>query len=174
MTRVRWFGAIVLAGLAAAPAAAQDFPVAKPGPEHELLKKHVGSWDTTMKFMGMESKGTATYKMELGGLWLSSTFEGEILGQKFSGHGMDSYDARKKKYVGAWFDSMSATPMFMEGTYDAGKKTLTMTGDGPGPDGTPVKHTGVTTWKDEDTIEFSMFMGDGKEPMFTIVYKRRK
>ena len=174
MKRLRWLCAIALAGLLAAPAAAQDFPVAKAGPEHEILKKHVGTWDTTMKIMGMESKGTATYKLDLGGLWLSSTVESEIFGMKFQGHGMDSYDATKKKYVSAWFDSMSASPMFMEGTYDASKKTLTMTGEGPGEDGKPTKHKSVSEWKDDDTLHFSMYMGDGKEPAFTIVYKRRK
>jgi Protein of unknown function (DUF1579) len=173
MTTVRWFCAVALAAvLVATPARAQEPP--KPGPEHEVLKILVGDWDLVLKGGGMESKGTATYKLDLGGLWLSSTFEGDIGGQKFQGHGMDSYDAKKKKYVAAWFDSMSATPMFMEGTYDKDKKTLTMSGDGPGPDGTPVKHTGVTEWKDEDTVHFAMYMGDGKEPMFTIVYKRRK
>ena len=174
MKLVRWFCAVALVGLITAPAVVAQEPP-KPGPEHETLKKHVGTWDTTMKYMGMESKGTATYKMELGGLWLSSTFEGEFGGAKFYGHGMDSYDATKKKYVTAWFDSMSTTPMLMEGTYDAGKKTLTLTGQGPGGPGGPlVKFTSVTEWKDDDTIHFAMYMGDGKEPGFTIVYKRRK
>jgi hypothetical protein len=109
MTRVRWFGAIVLAGLLAAPAAAQP-PLPKPGPEHEVLKKHVGTWDLTMKFGGMETKGTSTYKMDLGGMWLSSTVESEIFGMKFQGHGMDSYDATKKKYVSAWFDRVRHRP----------------------------------------------------------------
>ncbi len=153
-------------------AAAQDFP--KPGPEHEMLKKWVGTWDTTMKMAGMESKGTATYKMELGGLWLVSTFEGEVAGAKFSGKGLDSYDATKKKFVGVWVDSMSTSPMTMEGTYDKGKKTLTMVGEGPGEDGKPTKHKTVSEMKDDDTVHFSMYMGDGKEPMFTILYKRKK
>src|SRR5215510_4460053 len=81
MTMVRWFGLVGMAVVLAAPAArAQDFP--KPGPEHELLKKWVGTWDTTMKMQGAESKGVATYKMELGGLWLASTYEGEFGGMK--------------------------------------------------------------------------------------------
>ena len=173
MTTVRWLCVMAVLGLVAAPAArAQEPP--KPGPEHEVLKKHVGTWDLTMKFGGMETKGTSTYKLDLGGLWLSSHIESEIFGKKFHGHGMDSYDAAKKKYVSVWFDSMSTTPMTMEGTYDAGKKTLTMSGDGPGMDGKPTKHTSVTEWKDDDTLHFSMYMGDGKEPAFSIVYKRRK
>ena len=68
-----------------------------------------------------------TYKMEVGGLWLTSTFDGELGGMKFSGRGFDSYDPAKKKYVAVWMDSMSTSPMTMEGTHDKEKKTTTMT-----------------------------------------------
>ena len=104
----------------AAPAAAEEAP--KPGPEFDVLKKMVGNWDLTMKFGGMESKGTVVYKMEVGGLWLSSDLQSDLFGQKFYGKGLDSYDAAKKKYVGVWVDSMTTTPLFMEGTYDKGKE----------------------------------------------------
>lgn len=147
---------------------------AKPGPEHEMLKKHVGTWDTTMSMGGVESKGVATYKMELGGLWLVSTFEGEVGGAKYTGKGLDSYDANKKKYVGVWVDSMSASPMNFEGTLDKEKKTLTMMGEGTGMDGKTEKFKSVTEWKDDNTVNFSMYMGSGKDPAFTILYKRKK
>ena len=173
MKAVRWFCAAALTAILATPETqAQEFP--KPGPEHEQLKKWEGTWDTTMKMMGMESKGNATYKMELGGMWLVSSFEGELGGMKFYGKGLDSYDAGKKKYVGAWFDSMSATPLLMEGTFDKEKKTLTMVGKGPGMDGAETAFKAVSEWKDEDTVNFSMYMGDGKDPAFTIEYKRKK
>lgn len=151
---------------------AQEMP--KPGPEHEHLKKYVGTWDATMKMGGMDSKCTSTYKADLGGFWLSSTFDGEILGMKFQGKGMDGYDPAKKKYVSTWCDSMSPTMMVMEGAYDKDKKTLTMEGDGMGPDGKPAKNKSVTIWKDDDNYVFHMYMGDAKEPMFTIEYKRKK
>jgi hypothetical protein len=173
MTSVRWFCAAALAVALVAPATrAQEGP--KPGPEHEVLKKLVGTWDLTMKFDGMESKGTVVYKMDLGGLWLTSSLESELLGMKFQGRGLDSYDAAKKKYVGVWIDSMSTSPMVMEGTYDSAKKTLTMAGEGPGMDGKPTKYRSVSQMTDDNTINFSMFIGDGKDPAFTIVYKRRK
>ena len=172
-TKVGWSLAVALAAVVAAPTArAQDS--AKPGPEHAHLKKMEGTWDTTMKMAGMESKGTATYKMELGGLWLVSYFEGSFGPEKFSGRGFDSYDAKKKKFVGVWFDSMTTTPMNMEGNYDAAKKTLTMVGEAPGMDGKPTKHTAVSVMPDDNTMNFSMYAGDAKEPAFTIVYKRRK
>ena len=93
---------------------------------------------------------------------------------KFLGHGMDSYDAVKKKYIGVWFDSMSALPMVMEGNYDEKTKTMTMVGDARNAQGKMTKHKVVTVRKDDDTFDFGMYEGDAKEPMFTITYKRKK
>jgi hypothetical protein len=162
----------IAACLVLAPATlAQEPP--KPGPEHELLKSMVGTWDATMNVAGMDAKGTMVYKMDLGGLWLTSTFEGEFGGQKFIGRGYDSYDANKKKYVGVWIDSMSTSPMVMEGTYDKDKKVLTTMGEGPGMDGKPTKYKAETEIKDKDNMVMKMYMGDGKEPGFVITYKRK-
>ena len=172
MKSVRYLCALALAAAATHSARAQE--PAKPGPEHAVLKKMEGTWDATMKMEGMEAKATAVYKMDLGGLWLSSTFEGDLGGMKFSGRGYDTYDAAKKKYVGLWLDSMSTSPMVMEGTHDAAKKTMTMTGEGPGMDGKPTKFKAVSVMPDDNTINFSMYMGEMKEPAFTIVYKRKK
>ena len=151
MKTVRWFCAVALAAVAT-PAAWTQEPQ-KPGPEHEFLKKMAGTWDVTMKGGGIEAKGVITYKMDLGGLWLLSSLESEIGGMKFQGHGMDSYDLIKKKYVGVWVDSMSTSPLVMEGTFDKEKKTLTMTGEGPGMDGKPTKYKSVTKKPDKDTLE---------------------
>jgi len=173
MTTVRSLFALALLILAGTTATSQDFPP-KPGPEHEMLKKWEGTWDATMTMMGKDSKCSATYKMELGGLWLMSSFEGDLGGMKFSGRGMDSYDATKKKFVGIWVDSFSTSPMTLEGTYDKEKKTLTMAGEGPGEGGKNMKYKAVTVWNDDDTATFTMYMADAKEPAFTIVYKRKK
>jgi hypothetical protein len=172
MTTLRWLCAAALVAALAVPARAQE--PQKPGPEHEILKKQVGTWDMTMKMMGQESKGSVTYKMDLGDLWLTSDFHCEVAGMKFQGRGMDSYNTIKKVYVGVWFDSMSTYPMTMEGTFDKAKKTLTMNGESLGPDGKMTKHKAVSEWKDDDTILFSMFMADAKDPAFTILYKRKK
>lgn len=171
MTTLRWFCAAALA-LTTSASFAQDFP--KPGPEHDVLKKLVGTWDATMKFAGGESKGVMTYKMDLGGLWLLSSFEGEFGGQKFAGKGFDSFDPAKKKYVGVWVDNMVTTPLVLEGTFDAAKKAMTMTGDSTGPDGKPTKFKSVTTFRDDDNVTFDMYMGDEKAPSFSIIYKRKK
>src|SRR5262249_33563823 len=164
------------AAVIVAPALVSQEPP-KPGPEMDKLKNLVGTWDASVKMTGSEAKGTVTYKIDLGGLWLVSNFEGEFGGQKFQGHGMDSYDSSKKKYVSIWIDSMSTSPLISEGTFDKDGKVLTMTGEGPGPDGKPAKFKSVSNEKDKDTIIFTMYMvpKDGKEQeMMTITYKRKK
>jgi Protein of unknown function (DUF1579) len=158
----------------ALPLAAQQPP--KPGPEHEMLKKFEGTWDATMNFGGMESKGTAKYKMALGGFWLLDEFTGEFGGGKFEGKGATGYDPIKKKYVTAWIDSMSPTLMVMEGNFDKEGKTYTETGEGPSPEGKLQKMKSVIEFKDDDNMVFTMYtVADGKDQeMFKITYKRKK
>ncbi len=160
--------AVVLAG----SVFAQEPP--KPGKEHDTLKKLEGTWDTTMSMGGKDEKGTTVYKMDLNGFWLSSTMECKIEGFAFTGKGLDGYCPIKKKYVSIWTDSMGPSPVLMDGTYDADKKTLTMTGEGPSMEGKMTKYKSVTEHTDADAMKMSMWIGDGKEPMFTVSYKRKK
>jgi hypothetical protein len=168
---------ILVAGVALvlSPAARAQAP--KPGPEHEKLKELVGTWDATMNFMGSESKATAVYRMDLGGLWLVSEFKGDFGGMPFSGKGLDSYDPLTKKYVSVWADSMSTVPMTSTGEYDKTGKVLTMTGEGRGQDGKMQKMKMTSEMKDKDSMLFTMYGPgpDGKDGvMFTINYKRKK
>jgi hypothetical protein len=162
----------------AAPALAQP-PMPQPGPEHEMLKKDVGTWDATVE-MFMDpggapsvSKGTETVSM-LGGFWQVSEFKSEMMGQPFGGRGAMGYDPAKKKYVGTWIDSMTPGYYTTEGTYDPATKTLTATMEGPGPDGAVTKTKETTEWKDADTRVFTMYAPDGKSVGMRITYKRRK
>lgn len=182
-SRLSWvvLGLGALLGLAGGAGAQPEGPP-KPGPEHAILKKMEGTWDTTVKAYfapgePMESKGTATYKMECGGLWLTGDFKGSFGGMPFQGKSFDTYEVGKKKYVSVWIDSMGTLPMLSEGSYDKEKKTLTLTSDYPGPDGKPNKFKMVTEMKDDDAMLFSMFTvgKEGKDKlMMTIIYKRKK
>jgi len=148
-----------------------------PGPEHEALKKLEGTWNATIKMGTNESPATATYKMICGGMWLMSDFQGQFGDQKFSGQGLDGYDPEKKQYVSVWVDSMSTRPMLLEGTHDKEKKTMTMTGEAPGPDGKLAKHKMVTHMPDDDHMTFTMYIigADSQEnKIMTIEYKRKR
>ena len=176
MRRVRLMLALCAASVVLAPMAwGQE--AAKPGPEFELLKKMLGTWDMVAKAGPVESKGTATNKLELGGLWLTMEMKAELLGQKFEAKGMATYDATKKKYVMAWADSMSTFLHVHEGTFDEKAKNMTAIGDAPGEDGKPVKLKMVAELKNDDKlVQTVLLVGtDGKEQeLVTITYTRRK
>jgi hypothetical protein len=172
MKAVRCLCAVALILFVAPAAQAQESP--KPGPEHEILKKMAGNWDLTMKIGGMEIKGTGTNKMDLGGLWLVTSMECEFGGVKAQGKGFDTYDFAKKKYVSVFVDSQSTSPLVTEGTYDKATRTLTMEGTGPGFDGKPMKYKSVTVMPDDDTINITMYMGEGKDAACSVTCKRKK
>ena len=163
----------------AAPALAQMPPMPTPGPEHEMLRKDVGTWDATVEmFMApgappSVSKGTEIVTM-LGGFWQITEFKSEMMGQPFEGRGAMGYDPAKKKYVGTWVDTMAPAYYTVEGTYDAATKTLHALMDGPDPSGQVTKTKETTEWKDADNRVFTMYAPDGKTPVMRISYKRRK
>ncbi|MCA9062378.1 MAG: DUF1579 domain-containing protein [Planctomycetaceae bacterium] len=156
------------------------FSVAQqPGPPPELdeLKKLVGTWDTITKVPGQpDSTGVARYRLGVGGMWVISDMEGKIAGLPYQGHGLDSYDTGKKKYVSVWVDSMSGSPNIFEGNYE-GDKGLVMTGETTSPEGQLIKWRSISQMPDDDHIKFDLFMvtPDGKENlMISINYTRRK
>ena len=158
-------------------AAVQAQAPTKPGPEHARLKQLVGTWETTMKAGDEETKGTATFKMELGGLWLVEEFKGEFAGAPFQGKGMSTYDVAKKKHVLFWFDSMSTGTLIAEGDYDKDTKTQTLMGEMAGPDGKKQKVTLTTKMPDDDNMEFTLKGPgpDGKDAeMIKVTYRRKK
>ena len=153
-----------------------QLPDIKPGPEHAVFKEWEGEWDALVNAGGSESKGAVTSKVALNGLWLLESLKAEVGGMAFEGRGATSYDPAKKKYINVWIDSMTTSPMISEGTYDKAKKTLTLSGAMPLPDGTTMKVTQTTITKDADTRVFSLKAAgpDGKEmEMIAVTYKRR-
>jgi hypothetical protein len=174
--RLTLFMTLALAAIVAATTATAQEPPA-PGPEHEILKRQEGEWTATIKTDQGETPATMSAKLECGGLWLVTDFKGEFFGMKFQGRGLDGYDPEKKKYVSVWVDSMSVRPMTFEGQYDKEKKIMTMTGEGPGPDGKPAKYKNVTRFTDADHQVFTMSIvgPDGAAvTMMTIEYARKK
>jgi hypothetical protein len=168
--------------LVASRAHAQGPPLPKPGPEHEILKQDVGTWDAVVEMTepgqpAMTSKGVETVTLMEGGLWTLTDFKGAFMGMPFQGHGQNGYDPIKKKYVSSWVDSMSAGITLGEFTYDAKAKTLKGWVEGPDLTGKTMRMNETVEWKDADTRIFTMSVPgpDGKDtPNMKITYKRRK
>jgi hypothetical protein len=165
--------AVVAVG--AVTVSAQGPPMPQPAPEHALLKQDVGEWHAVVKmWMGpgdpVQSEGTETVSM-VGPFWQVSKFEGSMMGQKFEGTGWTGWDARQKRYVTAWIDSM--TPVISHGsaTWNAETKTLSGTMDGINPDGS--KATMETTVVYTEGGERVMTMKMGGQPMMEITYTRK-
>ena len=173
MLRYLWL-LLFVAGLNMPSVFAQESALA---PQHKKLQEMEGTWSFTLKMgEGDETKGECVYKMECGGLWLTSDFRTDFNGAKYQGKGLDGYDTNKKKYVSVWVDSMTTAPMFFEGDYDAKGEKLTMHSKGPGPEGKPGVWRSVSTTNQRDKHVFEMFFkpeGGEETQMMTVIYTRQ-
>ncbi|MDP1948026.1 MAG: DUF1579 domain-containing protein [Nitrospirota bacterium] len=157
--------------------------LAQPGEPHKLFASLAGSWTTqTKEWMEpgkppMESAGTAETKMLLDGRFLYQEYNAQMMGQPFSGIGIDGYDNVTKKYVTAWIDTMGTGIFFMEGTASADGKTITLKGSHPEPGGGKMSHRAVWKIQDSNNQTFEMYGTHGhggKEMKFLeIVYTRK-
>lgn len=124
--------AVWVAAAWASNAQAQGPPMPKPSPQHELLKKEVGTWDATMQFWPTPDAPPITIKAKetvqlLGeAMWVVSHFESGYGGMAFAGSGTLGYDPMEKKYIGTWIDSSSPYLTISKGDYDPASKTITM------------------------------------------------
>ena len=156
--------------------------LAQPGEPHKAFAGLAGTWTTTTKEWmepgkpPTEASGTADMKMLLGGRFLYQEFNSQMMGQPFSGIGIDAYDNVRKKYVTAWMDTMGTGIFIMEGTASADGKTITLKGSHPEPGGGQMHHRAVWKLVDSNTQTFEMYgnHGHGKEEkMMEITYTRK-
>ncbi len=154
---------------------------AGPGPEHELLKSEVGTWDATIEINLSPgspiqvSRGIAQSRLGCGGFWLITDFTNETTG--FEAHGISGFDPAKGKYVGTWVDPMRNFLTISEGTYDPVTRTMTMWSETSGPQGRMLRWRETTERKDDNTrVWRTIFKGsDGKDfEMMRAIYTRRK
>jgi hypothetical protein len=183
----RFVAALLVLGATARPAAQsggqQAPPTPKPGPEHAVLKMDVGTWDAVVEITpgpgapAMTSKGVEVNTLGCGGLCLVTEFKADIMGTPFQGHGLATWDAAKKKYVGSWTDSMSAGLLLGESTYDPANRKWTGSMEGPDMTGKVTKTRSVVEWVGPNERVFTMYSPgpDGKDVAgMKITYTRRK
>jgi len=159
---------------------APRFHVPTPGPEHEVFKKDVGTWDATIAVSAgpgmppMVSEGVTTSRLACGGLWLITEFTNRTTG--FEGHGVYGFDPARRKYVGTWVDPMRTFMAVGEGTWDAATRTMTMWTEATGAQGKPMRWRETTATLDPDTQVWRSFMpapGGGEVEVMSATYKRR-
>ena len=157
--------------------------LATPGEPHKLLASLAGSWTTTTKEWTepgkppTESTGTADMKMLLDGRFLYQEYHAQMMGQPFSGVGIDAYDNMTKKYVTAWIDTMGTGIFMMEGRAGADGKTITLRGSHSEPGGGTMSHRAVWMIVDNNSQTFEMYGAHGKEKemkFLEITYTRKQ
>ena len=177
--------AVLLVTLLLAPAIAagqQPPPTPQPGPEHELFKRDAGTWDAVVEVTApgappMTTKGVEILTLGCGGLCLITDFKGDLMpGIPFAGHGLTTWDPRKKKYVVCWTDSMSSGLSTGETTWDPATKRMTGWMEGVGMSGEISKTRSVVEHRGGTRVFTASVPGpDGKDvPMLKITYTKRK
>lgn len=100
-----------------------------------------------------------------------------MMGQPFSGVGIDAYDNMTKKYMTAWMDTMGTGIFFMEGTASADGKTITLKGQHPVPGGGQMKHRAIWKIVDNNSQTFEMYRthpGQKEMKFLEITYSRKQ
>jgi len=195
--------ASVLALTAALPVLAQDAPskssppkmspeeaammeayqkAGTPGAQHAAMAKMEGTYDLKIRSWNkpdappMEETGTATRKLMLEGRVMAEDMQSKMMGQPFTGHGMQGYDNVSGKWWSTWNDSMSTGLMVSEGSCDdAGACTFTGSWNDPVTKG-KVNARMTTKWTSPNVEVFEMYTPgpDGKEmKMMEITYTKR-
>ena len=157
--------------------------LATPGEPHKQLASLAGSWTTKTKSWmepnkpPMESTGSCEEKILLDGRYLQQECTGEMMGQPFTGIGVQGYDNFTKKYVATWMDSMGTGIFVMDGTASADGKTITLKGGHPDPFEGVMKHRAVWKFVDANTQTFEMYhVGKHRKDMkmMEITYQRKQ
>lgn len=111
-----------------------------PGEMQKWMSSTDGKWDAEFTFWmspGAPPQGGSSAKMEnktvMGGRYQVSDYKGTMMGMDFEGHGIMAYDNGLKKFINTWIDNTGTGLMYMEGTMDEAKKTITLTGDAVDP-----------------------------------------
>jgi len=157
--------------------------VGTPGDPHKLLAKLEGSWTTiTRAWMEpdkppMESSGTCEQKVILGGRYLRQEYAGDMMGTPFTGISIMGYNNHTKKYESIWIDTMSTGVFYFVGTASPDGKTITQYCKFDDPVKGPADWRTVTKIKDDNTIDFEMFLtpkGKKEEKMMEMTVLRKE
>lgn len=130
-------GALVLASLVlwSVGSAQEKADPRLPGAPHQRLERLAGRWRTLARYIvdprqpPVESEGSCTAEMILGGRYLRQEFEGTFAGKRFSGVALWGFDNLRGKYVSATVDDGGTQVLRTEGVWDEAKHSFTELGE---------------------------------------------
>jgi hypothetical protein len=102
--------------------------------EHHQLEYFVGDWSakSTMwmdpKAPPQVSEGKSHSEAIFGGRYIETKYDGNMMGQAFSGRGMMGYDNLGGRFFATWIDSMSTGFWLSYGSYDKASNSYTYRG----------------------------------------------
>ncbi|MCB2231395.1 DUF1579 domain-containing protein [bacterium] len=118
----------------------QAMELAKPGPEHEMLAKHAGTWQTEVKLWmepgaePMTVTGVSESQMILGGRFLETTWKtGEGTPMAMEGKSIMGFDRRHGEFTVVGLDTWGTYWVTGQGPYDDQTNTITMYGEDTDP-----------------------------------------
>jgi hypothetical protein len=89
----------------------------------------VGEWETSTSVLGLpKEKGTATFKMILGGRFLDGISTGTIAGVPYVSRTTIGFDNFKKLFCSTFIDDLGTSMRFAEGSLDESGTILSLTG----------------------------------------------
>lgn len=106
-----------------------------PNEHHLILEKMAGQftykmwWRMDPSMPPTESEGRYEGRMILGGRYLATQVQGNMMGEAFEGMGCLAYDNVLGKYVAAWIDNMGTGIMRSEGTANEDGNVITFEGE---------------------------------------------
>ncbi len=156
-----------------------------PAEGHKVLAAMAGKWTFESRWWESatskphESKGSANFKMILGGRYLQQDHKGKAMGMSYEGMGLTGYDTLKKEYNTLWIDNMGTGFVLGKGNFDESSKTLTDKGafTCPMEKDHSAEYRGEWKMVDKKNMTYLMYGKgmEGKEEfkMMEIVYKRK-
>lgn len=105
-----------------------------PGDMHKMMASWNGNWkgEVTMWQQPGAPPQTSTSKtvnkMIMGGRYQQATHSGNMMGMPFEGQSTLAYDNNSKQFVSTWIDNAGTGIMVLKGAWDAGSKSMTLTG----------------------------------------------
>lgn len=162
----------------------QYMKYAQPGEHHAHLARLTGIWDAKVTMWptpgaeAQRSTGMSKNRMALGGRFMQIEYEGEFMGQKFEGLGIQGYDNGKKMHTDVWVDSMGTFIYPSTGSCSEGGNVLEMSGTYEDPvSGDTRSMKSITRIIDDNKYILTMYGHDpssGEFKSMEIVYTRRQ